>query len=741
MAHFLSDTDRKRRPGSIVPGAAHPLPLTLSRDVSFEPTDVQALGQTEADEFRTFAAKSLAERNLILDRDYDKTLRLANVARAFGANVSVPQRRASGSTADPAKGIAKSAANRLFMQNLLKKIKEVGKLEDMEVLDFLESQNAGPEQLDILSKMEPYVDIGDMVTLYRYNPTTNKLEYLFRYPSQISPEIRERGWKDKIDELKYQRQLGIDEAAQKKIDRITEIQTLITALEPSKPEGYVSGEDITWIPQTEEEYQRLKQQWGIKLPEAEALLRQQIGVAEPGKVSTYAYTNESGKQTILNLTPRQYTDALRSKKYKGLATYDIYGKELTAAQNDMISNLMAGESQRIANTELDEQMVKPLTKLQFQQLALKKWTATGRPIGDIERFHKQTAAAFMGAEKTLERYNTDLSILMNQISTITGWDDFAEKSKGMENEAVIKAAEELQRRYGSLWDYTGPRIVFNRAGNRIAVDSYDALLKQRNAGYQYDKYNNAPDRPVHKVSDRYWIDPPPPGDIAVVNVQVTGMGETGLQLIRVYTPQGRKNKVDATRNDISQSVSDFEEFTNRVNMIIAQLKEGQPGTDLQAIRDLEKLKDESGVIRESDVQLIKESIGTIGDAISRWTAKLTGGRDRYLTKNERDQVANAALTTLMVLQASMRANINRYKLEYANEDTFTWVSKGRDLIDFYEVVNEEQYKKYMERRKKKDYWTFQSDFITPTVTGDRTLKVLSADDAALKALTSPTTVP
>jgi len=84
----------------------------------------------------------------------------------------------------------------------------------------------------------------------------------------------------------------------------------------------------------------------------------------------------------------------------------------------------------------------------------------------------------------------------------------------------------------------------------------------------------------------------------------------------------------------------------------------------------------------------------------------------------------------------MRANINRHKLEYANEDTFTWVSKGRDLIDFYEVVNEEQYKKYMERRKKKDYWDFQPGFTTPTIfQGSDPTQGLSPDEAALDALT------
>ena len=184
-----------------------------------------------------------------------------------------------------------------------------------------------------------------------------------------------------------------------------------------------------------------------------------------------------------------------------------------------------------------------------------------------------------------------------------------------------------------------------------------------------------------------------------------------------------------------KSVVDFEEFTNRIKLIIEQLKEGQPGTDLQAIRDLEKLKDESGVIRESDVTLIKESIGTYADDLKRLLSRLhlRKKEDRYLTPDERDQVANAALTTLMVLQDSMRANINKHKLEYANESIFTWDSKGQDTIDFYDVLNKEQYNIYMERKKKTDYWTFQSDFTTPTIQGG--IQGRSAEDAALEALT------
>ena len=695
-------------------------PLEIPREAqTFHPFDVQGYGQNQEDKKRAFFAMAEADQLADIQKEYDLTSRVANMGRAFNVSTSAGgQVATSGSTADPAKGIGKREANARFTSNLLKAISNAPgrKLSGAEITDFLDSQNAGPEQIKIMKSMSDWVELGDIKTLFRIDPETGKLGYLNRYPYQITPEIRAAGWKDDLKGLKFQRDLSKDEAAQKKEDRLIEIQEMITGLLPS-PDASNPPEEgkINWIPQNEEQYQKLKQQWGIKLPEAEALLRTQLGLKGDGGKEAYAYTNEEGKTVTLMLNPREFATKVKQKKYKGLKPYDIHGKETIAAQNDMISNLAAAEGQRVSNTELGEEKVTPLTLLQFQQLAVSTWAKSGRPIGDSKRFNEQSAAAFMGEQKKQEQYNTDLSILMGQISTFTDWDDFANKSKGMDNEAVIKVATEVERRNKNLWDYTGPRIVFDRQGKKLPVSTWPDLLKARQAGYDHDKYNDAEDRPVHKVSDRYWISTPPAGPIAVVNVQVTDDNQTGLQLIRVWTPQGEMDHINNTRNDISQSVSDFEEFTQRITMIIEELKEGQRGTDLQAIRDLEKLKDKTGVIRESDVRLIKESIGTYGDMFERFINKLLGGEDTYLTQNERDQVANAALTTLMVLQASMRANINKYKLEYENDTTFTWVSKGRDIIDFHSVLNKTQYDKYMERKKKEEYWDFQPSFSPPTV--------------------------
>jgi hypothetical protein len=305
----------------------------------------------------------------------------------------------------------------------------------------------------------------------------------------------------------------------------------------------------------------------------------------------------------------------------------------------------------------------------------------------------------------------------------TSWDDFDKRSQGMNNEAVIKAAEQLNMRKGELWEYDGDRVLYNRKGEGISVSSWPELLKYRNGGeYVYKSYNEAPDRPVHAASDRFWATQPAAGlNVVAVNVLKKVGNEEGMEMIRVWTPEGEKNEIDSTREDISKSVSDFEAFTQRIAMILEKLKEGQRGTDFGAIRDLEKLQDETGVIRESDVLMIKQSIGRYRDVLEKFINKITEGDDTYLTQDERDQVANHALTTLMVLQDSMRKNIEKHELEYKNSNTFTWLSKGRNTIDFHSVLNKEQYNKYMEVKEKKDYWEFQPGFSTPTVqpTGEK----------------------
>ena len=679
-----------------VEGLVPSVPLVLPRNVEFDETDVQAMGQQEADEFRTFAAKSQQERDAILDREYNQTSRLANLASVFGVNVNLPQRRSSSSAVDPAKGMASSAANRIFTENLLKKVREVGgKLTDTEVSEFLLTQNAGPEQIKIMKDMKDWVDIGDLKTLVRYNSEENKIEYLYRYPNEITPELREAGWKDNVDEAyKYGRELRKDKKEEDKIERLTEIQSLITSLAPYKPQDHEGGE-ITWIPQTEEEYQKLKQQWGIKLPEAEALLREQLGIAEPGKVSTYAYTKEGGKQAILNLTPRQYADAIRSDKYPGLVPYDIYGKELIAEQNELISNLAASETQRTTNTELDGKMITPLSLLQFQQHALEQWKETGRPLRDIKRFNEQSAAAFRGEQKKLERYNSDLSVIMGQLPSYDSWEDYANKTKGMDNESVIKGAEELERRKGDEWKYTLNRVLFNAEGKPLDIDNYAEYLQAQDDGYKYVEYNDAPDRPIPIASERTWFEVPDQAtDLVPVKVKIEKNGKEEVAIIFVHNINAEQNRVSTAKTDLDADIAAYEAVNEKIDSIFSQLESGEGLSQMAAIRALEKLQDPTGVIRESDVALMKSAMGTLWDDLARLGVIVFERKPKPLSDQESDQVANTAMVALEVIQRHLKLKLDRKKDQFTNDPYTTWTSKGKDKISFDRVIGADMFKKY-----------------------------------------------
>jgi hypothetical protein len=135
-----------------------------------EPGDVQEYGEEEAGQMRAFFAKNRAERDADLDAEYDKTSRLARLARAFGANVSIPAGRTSrGTTKDPAKGIAKKSANKKFFEDLFAFSKQVGgRITSDELSRFMTSVNAGEDQMKALKETGywDHLNLGKLVPMY-----------------------------------------------------------------------------------------------------------------------------------------------------------------------------------------------------------------------------------------------------------------------------------------------------------------------------------------------------------------------------------------------------------------------------------------------------------------------------------------------------------------------------------------------------------------------------------------------
>jgi len=720
-------------------GAPKPdFPLVMPREAqTFDSFDVQGYGQRQEDEKRAMLSMSRAEINSMVDREEALTSKVVNVARAFGSNISYTPPRRAGGTTDPAKGIAKQSANMKFTENLMRAIADApgGKLSGTEITSFLNSQNAGPAQIKIMKDMTGWVELKEMKTLFRINPETRELEHLSIYPYQITPEIRAAGWKDEAT-LKFQREVKKDVATEKQTERLIEVQKLITALLPFPDKSNPPKEgEINWIPQNEEQYQKLKQQWGIKLPEAEALFREQLGVKAPGARKAYSYIKD-GKRVTLMLTDREYTAKLKDKEnYEGLVPYAIHTKETTAAQNDMISNLAAAERQRVENTELGEEKVTPLTLLRFQQLAVDTWTKTGRHIGDSERFNKQSASAFMGEQKKKEAFNSDLSTIMGQLPSYESWDDFDTKTKGMDNEAIIKAAEELERRKGDEWKYELDRVLFNAKGDPITISDYVGYINARKGGYIYKEYNDAPDTPVPIASDRFWSTlPDQTSDLVPVKAEIKEFDEDGQETTRVATiwvhnVNREQHIVDTAKNTFDADILAYEEVNTQIDKIFSNLKSNDGLTQMAAVRMLEKLQDPGGVIRESDVALMKSAMGTLWDDLERLATVVFDRKPAFLSEQENDQVANTAMVALEVLQRHIKERLTRRKEQFLNDPYTTFTSRGSKKISFGRVMGEDRYKKYT--TLKLPEWNYKTSNF-----GGGNITTQSAEDDALNALTN-----
>ena len=710
------------------------LPANVERDFIsdpvFDPADVQALGQAEEDEVRTLMVKTQEERNAILDKEDALTAQAARVANIFGVNVSIPsasRRTGRETTTDPAKGVAKDAANRIFTRNLLDAISKApgNKLSDTEITKLLDSQNAGPDQIQVMKSMSDWIELGDIQELYKRNPFTGDLEYLYRYPYQITAEVRRLGWKDDLTGLKYQDEISEKKATQVQRDRIVDIQSRITNLLPFKDPD---NPDADFVPRTTEEFYALKAKWGIKLPEADKVLNDAFpDLVKPGEPKVYSRIVD-GKVQTKQMTLRELTSENNTKvgKENPWKPYDLFSKEQIAEENEFISNLAAAHQARVTDFSLDEKQRTPLTPLQFQQFAVSEWRKTGRTVSDSTRFNKQTAEAFMGERKAAEKTGTDLSTLMGE--DYTGWQDFWDKSKDMDSDARIKMAEHLEKVYGDTWEYDGPKILFNDKGEPRVIANYADYEKARKAGHIYEDYNDAPQRKVPVVGDAFWMTTPP--DTALVPV----MTDDGI--IFVHHPNAEQKIVETARDTLDADITAYEEVNRSIDKILSNLANDKGLTQMAAVRALEKLQDPTGVIRESDVELMKMAMGSVWDDIQRWATLSKTGEKQFLSAQENDQVANAALVALEVLQRFLKERLQRRKEEFQNDIYKTFTSKGADLISFSRVMTNDRYQRYTNLRTPNSQyneipdWTFKtSGFGDTTAPGER-----SKDEQALDKL-------
>ena len=672
-------------------------PLEIPREKqTYSPFDVQAYGQRQEDEKRAMLSMRRSEIDSMVDREEALTSRIVNMARAFGSNISYTPPRRAGRTTDPAKGIAKKEANVMFTSNLLKAISNAPgrQLSGAEVTDFLDKQNAGPDQIAIMNSMKEWIELDDLETLYRKNPETGDLEYLYRYTYQITPEIRAAGWKNDIKELQYQDAITKARGEQEAFDRMTEIEQRINNM------------PFDERPKTSEEFYKLKKEWGIKLPAVSTRMDQIFSdLVKPGAPAFYTKIVD-GKIVSRQMTPREVLSANKNKSGADQwKPYDATLKLQQALQNEFISNAAAAENQRVTDTQLTGEKKKALNKLQFQQMVLSEYKKTGMPILDNEAFNKQSASAYMGEQKKDAAYNTGLSEMMGM--QFTSWRDFDERTKNIDPKARLEMVKMLDQQYGDVWKYDQEKRLWNDVGEMRIIQSYPELLEANNAGFVHKEYDKVRFKPTlnYDAGHAIWMNPQAFGDLEVIplTVQVTTVDDpanpeqksvvTEQRVIRSL--KNEEDIVNAARSDIEKDLVTWNETNEKFTIILDALASEKGLTQMTAVRFLEKLQDPGGVIRESDVALMKAAMGTLYDDFWRLVNLIKTGEQTFLSPTESDQVANAALVMLNVIQGTYKDTVERKREQFENDPYYTWSSKGTEKVNFNRVMPQERYDSIM----------------------------------------------
>jgi hypothetical protein len=318
-----------------------------------DPEDVRAYGQQEENEMRAFLAQSQSRRNTALDAEYEKTAKIARLARAFGVNVSVPTRKQRArSTADPAKGVAKKSANTKFFEDLFAFSKQVGgRITSDELREFITDVNAGEDQITALksSGYWDHLDLGELVPMYEI----------------VNGELK-ISWHNKNDVTDIQIQRGAgktlkrEDAEAKRGFQIKKDKVVIV----EAARAYNEGKGI----RTHEDFTKFRKDNATELskdPETLAALKGVIPDAlwKRGQMEPLFRKNENGTITVKDFE-------VGSTTYnEGLSSKPVNGEEIPAEWSRTIEQVLVNEQQKARalllqvvneNTDLDEPALRNL---------------------------------------------------------------------------------------------------------------------------------------------------------------------------------------------------------------------------------------------------------------------------------------------------------------------------------------------------------------------------------------------
>jgi hypothetical protein len=476
---------------------------------------------------------------------------------------------------------------------------------------FTKRKNLSGDTFKYLADRFAAFDKGKKIPMYRWNEANKNYDTIFRREGDDLEKEREVGYRVNRGDIDASRAATSD----------VEISGALTKAR----ELFLSGNL-----KTNKDFQSFIKNNGITNHKVVAALQSAYSnlISEDDMVAMY---DKEGNAVYVKLKDQ----AKMMEPEHGYTLPD----EFKVGQNRRVNEIIAGY------------MTDPALSVNEVKEGVLAQVSTEKLSVDLKDTMDAVEKAYGQAEKTRVQDAGDTQQVLEAMDGFTNFGDmyqfFADNEIGS---ATIDAMTDKIEQANPDWKYptTMPGVLYNELGVPLAINSVEEYNDAKETGYQYLNYGDAPDRP----KDTFDLSKPPPGlDVTWVSAKMPDtidddgnlmIGET-INEAR-YTPTGQEKRRVEEAKVISKEVLAFNGTKRMVNTIYAALNNSTSGGDLDAIKSLEKLKDPTGVIRQSDIETIQSGLGGWSDEIKKLKQSLLTGKKKFLTGWERDQLAYIAET-------------------------------------------------------------------------------------------------
>ena len=595
------------------------------KGATYEPFDIQKYGQAEADEIRTLHAKSQTERDIIKNKEWEKTSGLARVAGAFGLNVSAGQRPAGGGgTKDPAAGVAEAAATRAFMEELYRNPPRT----KSEAWELVRNRNATAKQIALLTSLFPKLDLGKVTEMHRWNKETNSIETIHRHvdaPNRLEKEAGFSFDKDWAKMGKTDFEAGVTTETEAKSARLAAEITEAAINARIKTGADLDAFKATLSPELAA---------ALKIdPDVMSALKDAVpdNVWKYEKTETLFAVGADGKTIVskdFDTGGKDYLAALNGTyAHDPMRFGSVKGGTLKWARKAADLDINA----RVHATEFFESLVTDPANANLTPTELKFKFVTGLPLQGI-RISPDIAAdifdkGYDAQNRKAEQVSMYKSLLFNILDKPPeSVNAVIEAVNKLQDEATDKAAfvdaedwlwEQFETRYPYPDDE--PRTLWHPVSGKF-IENIGTYAKRNDAfkkGYISEEpipTSAAVDKRAakqhHLITDTVTQLP-----AGALTWQYEGQELTPAQNAKFLErhPQGmtrfsRKGEDDFVKgysDEVKAEIARFDELTDNLKTIIQASRQGG-GADIALINKVVKMYDEEGVVRASDTDMIQK---------------------------------------------------------------------------------------------------------------------------------------